>query len=282
MRHAVLGAGGIGGFVAGALARSGAEVTLVLRPDTLAAYDGRLVVESAVLGDFEVAVPAVERLDRDVDVVWVATKATQLEQAVAELEPDRAVVVPLLNGVDHVARLRERYERVAAAAIRVESERVAPARIVQRSPFARVDVVGFDALVEELSGAGLDARGRTDELTMLWEKLVFLAPLALATTALDAPIGVAREDERLWAALNEAFAVAVAEGATIQEEATREFVRSLPADMRTSMQKDVEAGQEPELDAIGGPIQRGGRRHELPVPATDSLVEAVRVRARLD
>jgi 2-dehydropantoate 2-reductase len=281
MRHAVLGAGGIGGFIGGALARAGSDVTLVLRGETLARYDGRLFVDSALLGGFEISVPAVEQLDAAADVVWVATKATHLEQAVAQLEPDGAAVVPLLNGVDHVPYLRSRYEKVVAAVIRIESERVATGRIVQSSPFARVDVVGFDALVEELSRAGLDARLRTDELTMLWEKLVFLAPLALATTALAAPLGEAREDDRLWAALDEAFTVAAAEGATIDDEAIRDFVRSLPGDMRTSMQKDVEAGREPELDAIAGPIQRGGGRHDLPVLATDSLAEAVRAKAGL-
>ncbi len=83
MQHASLGAGGIGSLLAGALARAGADVVLLLRPETLKLYPGRLAVESAVLGNFEVAVPAVPVLDRSVDVVWVATKATQLEAALS-------------------------------------------------------------------------------------------------------------------------------------------------------------------------------------------------------
>ncbi|HYZ02859.1 MAG TPA: 2-dehydropantoate 2-reductase N-terminal domain-containing protein, partial [Candidatus Binatia bacterium] len=81
MRHVVLGGGGIGGLIAGALARSGQPVTLVLRPGTLAAYPGRLRVESHVLGDFEAEVPAVERAEDGADVLWVTVKATQLEDA---------------------------------------------------------------------------------------------------------------------------------------------------------------------------------------------------------
>ena len=57
MRHAVLGAGGVGGLIAAALARSGEHVLLLLRPETLAAYGGRLRLESVVLGDAEVDVP---------------------------------------------------------------------------------------------------------------------------------------------------------------------------------------------------------------------------------
>ena len=55
--------------------------------ETSAAYPGRIRVESAVLGDFEVDVPAASVLDREVDVLWVATKATQLESALALAPP---------------------------------------------------------------------------------------------------------------------------------------------------------------------------------------------------
>jgi 2-dehydropantoate 2-reductase len=45
--------------------------------------------------------------------------------------------------------------------------------------------------------------------------------------------------------------------------------------MKSSMQRDVEAGRPPELDAIGGAIQRAGQRHGIATPATGALVEAV-------
>jgi 2-dehydropantoate 2-reductase len=50
--------------------------------------------------------------------------------------------------------------------------------------------------------------------------------------------------------------------------------------MKSSMQKDIEQGKPPELDAIGGPILRGGARHGIPVPITRSLVEVVEKKAR--
>src|SRR5205823_312730 len=129
--------------------RSGADVVLLLRPATLALYARRLRVESVVLGEFEVDVPAAAELDRPVDVLWVATKATQLEAALALAPADRvgkAVVVPLLNGIDHVALLRSRYSNVVAAAIRVESERMSPFVFQQTSPFLRVEMAGAEAV----------------------------------------------------------------------------------------------------------------------------------------
>jgi 2-dehydropantoate 2-reductase len=281
VRHAILGAGGIGGLLAAALARGGGDVTLLLRTDSLERYDGRLAVESVALGDFDVEVPAAPMLDRDVDALWVTTKATQLEAALALAPPERvgnAVVVPLLNGVDHLALLRTRYRNVVAAAIRVESERLSPTRIRQRSPFLRMELAGAEPIADEVRAAGIDCSLRLDELSLLWDKLAFLAPLALATTALEAPLGAVREDERYRGCQDEALAVARAEGAHIDEEALRTLQASAPGEMQSSMQKDVAAGRQPELDAIAGPILRGGRRHGIPVPNTDALARLVAAR----
>lgn len=281
MRHAILGAGGIGGLLAAALARAGAEVVLLMRPEAIGRYRGRLMLESVTLGNFEVEVPASPALELEVDAVWIAVKATQLEEALALAPPSRvgnATVVPFLNGVDHVSLLRKRYANVVAGAIRVESERAAPGRIRQTSPFLRIDLAGGEPLAVELRAAGIETRVRDDERTLLWEKLAFLAPLALATTALDAPLGGVRNDERYRRCQDEALAVARAEGAQIDPEALRSLLAAAPDPMQTSMQKDVAAGRSPELDAIAGPILRGGGRHDIPVPATAELVRLVSAR----
>jgi 2-dehydropantoate 2-reductase len=283
MRHAILGAGGIGGLLAGALARSGSDVLLLLRPEALARYTGRLAVESAVLGDFEVDVPGVPLLDRPVDIVWVATKATQLEAALTLAPADQvgeAVVIPLLNGVDHVELLRSRYRDVVAGAIRVESERLSPTLIRQSSPFLRVELAGAEAAQAELRRAKIECRARDDELSLLWDKLAFLAPIALATSALDAEFGAAREDPRFLGCREEALAVAGAEGARFDGEALRKLQENAPASMRSSMQKDLAAGREPELDAIAGPILRGGHKHRLTTENTQQLADQVRARSR--
>jgi 2-dehydropantoate 2-reductase len=56
MRHAVLGAGGVGGLVGGALAKAGHQVTLIVRPGRRDFYPERLSVESETFGDFETPV----------------------------------------------------------------------------------------------------------------------------------------------------------------------------------------------------------------------------------
>jgi 2-dehydropantoate 2-reductase len=281
MRHAVLGTGGIGGLIAAALARAEREVVLLMRPETLEHYAGRVEVESAVLGSFHVEVPAASKLERQIDALWIAVKAMQLGSAL-NLAPTEVVggatVVPLLNGVDHVAFLRARYENVIAGAIRVESERAPRWRILQTSPFLRVELAGAEMLAAELRACGIETRVRDDERTLLWEKLVFLAPLALATTALDAPLGGIRNDERYRRCQGEALTVARTEGARIDADALRALATAAPDGMQSSMQKDVAAGRPPEVDAIAGPILRGGEHHMIPVPATKELVRLIKAR----
>jgi len=273
--------GGIGGLLAAALARAGHPCVVLLRTETLTAYPGRISVESAVLGDFTVEVPATSKLDRAVDVFWVATKATQLDDALVLAPPERvgkATVIPLMNGIDHVALLRDRYQSVVAGAIRVESERLPPALIRQRSPFLRVQLAGSAEVAEDLRGAGIETLVRDDECSLLWDKLAFLAPIALATTAFDAPLGAVRDDPHYIGCRDEALAIARADGARVDEEALVALQRGAPAEMRSSMQKDVEAGRAPELNAIAGPILRGSERYGIPSPGTHALVELVRRR----
>lgn len=285
MRHAVLGVGAVGGLVAGALARAGDDVVLLIREGGLTSYPKRLAVSSTVLGSFEVPAHAVSTLDSPVDVLWVATKAMHLAQAV-KLAPAaivaEATVIPLLNGVDHVAALRARYRRVLPAAIRVEAEKAAPATIVHRSPFVRIDLVEgdrADAIAEHVRAAGIECNLRADEAVVLWEKLAFLAPLALTTTALNAPVGDVRADpiwrRRLEQVQREVVAAACAAGASLDEPALESAQAGLPDAMRSSMQKDLAAGRPLELEAIAGPIIRAAGRHGLEVPITRELVQVI-------
>ena len=288
MRHAILGAGGVGGLIGAALARRGADVVLLLRPETLARHPGRLRVESVVLGDFEVEVATAAMLDREVDMLWVTPKAPDLEAALSLAPRERvgdAVVVPLLNGIDHVALLRERYANVLAGAMRVESERVEPGLVRQKTPFARIDLAPgprLDELVDDLRAAGFQVELPVDEPTLLWEKLSFLAPIALTTTALGAPFGAVQADpawhSRLVRSHEETVAVGLREGAKIDEAAVRRMIDIPGGEFRSSMQKDFDAGRPLELDPIAGPVVRGGERHGIDTPATAELVRLVEAR----
>jgi 2-dehydropantoate 2-reductase len=286
LNHAILGAGGVGGLIGASLAHSGAPVTLVVKPESLDQYPRRLRLESP-FGNFEMDIGRAAEVP-PVDVLWLTVKATQLESALAALTnpaPVRAIV-PLLNGVDHLALLRSKYgaDGVIPATIAVESERVAPGHIIHRSSFARLNVLSAGRLllgdtVQQLQDLGFECRFIDDEATLMWSKLVFLAAFALTTTAGDITTGEILTDpswrELGLSCIREASAVAVAEGAKINAEAVIASVVKMPGNMRSSMQKDVAQGKPPELDAIAGPIVRGARRHGIAIPCTKELVAMV-------
>src|SRR5580658_3863621 len=147
MRHAILGAGGVGGLIGVALATSGESVTLVLRPEALRDYPAEVSLESP-LGSFRVPVDRTASVTSPYDVLWVTVKATQLESALRSVTVDPSqigAVVPLLNGIDHVGALRKRFghDRVVPASIGVEAERAAPGKIIHRGMSVRIGIASM-------------------------------------------------------------------------------------------------------------------------------------------
>ncbi|HLI32119.1 MAG TPA: 2-dehydropantoate 2-reductase [Solirubrobacteraceae bacterium] len=297
MRIAVLGPGGVGGLLAALLARSGEPVALVARERTAAkiAAEG-LQLHSALFGDFTVNPAVAARLEEEVDALIIATKATGLRAALGRIAAAPALILPLLNGLDHLDLLRERFgaERVLAGSIRVESDRPQPGLIVQSSPFLRIEMASFAPaqqgpmreLAALLSRAGAPTVVRESEAQVMWSKLVRLNALACVTSAYDKRLGEIRSTPELFddlkAALAEAAAVARAEGAQIEaSEALAELERAHPT-LGSSMQRDIAAGREPELDAIPGAVLRAAARHRIAAPTIERLLAQITERVRIE
>ncbi|MBB4663252.1 ketopantoate reductase family protein [Conexibacter arvalis] len=293
LKIAILGPGGVGGFLAGALARAGDGVTVVARESTAAliARDG-LRVQSVVLGDMVARPAATARLADDVDVLVVATKAAGLDDALARVEGEPALVVPLLNGLDHLPRLRERFgTRAVAGTIRIEADRPKAGVVVQTSPGVRVDLASADPerrpalerFAAALTAAGVPARVEASEPQVLWSKLVRLNALACTTSAFDLPLGEIRADAEkraeLVACVRETAAVANADGAAIDPDDTVAELDAAHATLGSSMRRDIAAGRVPELDAIPGAVMRAGARLAVPTPAVAALAARIARRA---
>jgi len=290
MKHTILGAGAVGGLVGAVLGHEGEDVTLLVRPEAKTRYPGTLSLKTPS-GTFETAVRIESKIRSDTEVLWIAVKAYDLAEALHALPPDSKIrtIIPLLNGIDHVELLRSRFghDRVVPATIAVESERVAPGQIIQRSPFVRLmlSTMGEERLAsvaDRLRSGGFTCEFQADEKTMLWSKLAFLGPFALTGTASDTDkqgiFADAAWRARLESAVVEACTVAAADGAAVDRGKILATLGSLPATMRSSMQKDVSAGRIPELDAIGGPIIRAGRTYRLDVPVTRELIARIQNR----
>ncbi len=289
MRHAILGAGAIGGLIGTVLSSLGEDIMVVVRPAKLPSYPPNLSLERPS-GPLTAPAKAVAELTETVDVLWITTKTYQLETALHTVKSSPGCVVPLLNGIDHIAVLRARFgdNRVIPATIAVEAESVAPGRFVERSAVVRFNLAAsgkslLGAIVAELGNLGFTCQFIQNEQTLLWGKLCFLGPFAMVTSASAMNVGEVLADpvwkQKLNSATAEACAVANASGAEIDLAKIQAAFANSPPGMRSSMQKDLAAGRQLELDAIGGPIVRRGERHGIDVSTTVALMAAIRRKA---
>ena len=289
MKHAILGAGAIGGLMATALSSIGDEVTLIVRVGKVAAHPTTLSVENAA-GKITAPVKVTARLTEPVDVLWIATKTYQLEDALGTVQATAGIIVPLLNGVDHVALLRARFgqDRVVPGTIAVEAERSAPGKFVYRSQ-VRLNIAAsgepvLKDTIERLRGLGWTCQFIASEPTLLWTKLSFLEPFALVTAASGKNLGEILADPewkaRFESAIQEACAVATKEGAQVDGTKGTTAFANFPPTMRASMAKDLDAGRRLELDGIAGPVLRGGEQYGVPTPVSTSLVEMIKAREK--
>jgi 2-dehydropantoate 2-reductase len=299
MKIAVLGPGGVGGLLAGALERSGQNVTVIARESTAAAIAKEgLRVDSVTLGEFIERPRTTTRLEGDVDALIVATKAAGMQDALERIDCEPPLVLPLLNGLDHIALLRERFapQTVVAGTIRVEADNPEPGVIVHTSPFLLVEMAsryesareGMAGLARVLTDAGVKARGEwpisaSSEPQVMWSKLVRLNALACTTSAYDKLLGEIRSTPELRAdlvgAIEESCAAGQAEGAeNVNPQKAIDELERAHATLGSSMQRDIAAGRTPEVDAIPGSVLRAAARHGLQCPTIERLVAMIHAR----
>ncbi len=283
LKVAVLGPGGVGGFLAAMLARGGADVVLIERTES----DGNLRLESGRYGAFDVTVRTAPRLAEPVDALLVTVKATHLDDALERVPREAlgdAIVVPFLNGLDHVELLRRVYppSSVVAGTIRIEAAKASTGLIKHTSPFAAIELAPspenrdrVERLAAALTAAGVNVKLRDDERAMLWDKFAVLEPMALLTTHARAAIGVPRATRRddLVGLVSEVVAVGTADGVTLDRDTILRFIDSVPDGMESSMQRDQAAGRPLELDALGGALLRRAERYGIGAPVTRRLVD---------
>lgn len=285
---AVVGPGAVGGLVAWLLHRAGHDVVAVGREATVAAIaaDGiELRADGAAAEKFG---SGVERVPASVDVpegasVIVATKTYGLDDVLPGIVAARPVeVLSLLNGVEHMAAIRDALPGVpvAGASVAVSALRASTSVIDLRSPWVRVEApeqaTGF-ASVTALDGAGPAVRVRGTEGEVLWGKFRMLASIALLTSYWRQPVGAAlSEDPELTEELlSEVVACSTASGVPASLLQLMEILQGVPGGMRTSLQEDLAAGAPSELDAIGGALLRIGAAHGIPTPAVERIVGAL-------
>lgn len=291
MRVAVIGAGGVGGFIAHRLAAAGVAVSVLARGAHLAAIRAQgltLVAADGAVSTEPVA--AAERGDAlgAADLAVFAVKGQDMASAIEAARPvlaDGGHALSLLNGVDGPGMLADAFGRARAliGIARISAFIEAPGRIRTATPWARFTVGDMEggqdrAPVPEIraafQAAGLDMPESADVRADLWAKFVQLTALAAATAGARTDIGTVRSVPELAALVEtlveEALAVARAHGIALPEDTGARTMRSfetLPHGMRASLAHDLAAGKRLETDWLSGAVVRLGREAGVPTPA---------------
>jgi 2-dehydropantoate 2-reductase len=291
MHFAIIGTGGIGGYLAEKLVAAGAEVAVLARGAHLAAIrDKGLTLRDA---EDEITVrPAVATDDGGelgvADVAVFAVKGQDLATAIETARPaigPQTLALPFLNGVEAPSLLAEAFgaERALIGVAHISGFIAGPGVIQKASPFADFYIGGLDGrqdapavagIIGNFRAVGINAPEREDVLVDLWQKFVFLTALGATTAAARADIGTVRETPELWSLYRrlaeETAAVGRARGIALAANAVDKAIylgERLPGEVRASLAHDLAAGKRLETDWLSGAVARLGREAGVDTPS---------------
>jgi 2-dehydropantoate 2-reductase len=298
MRVAVIGAGGVGGYYGGMLARSGVDVTFIARGTQLEAIRSNgLTVKTTHVGEFTVPVQATSDPNAvgPVELVLVCVKTYDTDTAVQMLTPlihADTIVMSLQNGVEKEERIGRVVgnEHVLGAltyvSSRVESPGVIHQSWVQKLAFGELNgqaSARTQHLLRLFERAEIAAEVAPDIRVAMWGKLLGVSAftaVCCVTRLPGAAITSYPETSALfWGAMEEGLAVARASGVAMPDnflDQSRGIVAGINPMMRPSMYYDLEAGKPLELEAMVGVVVRLGEKHEVSTPLTFALYAALK------
>jgi 2-dehydropantoate 2-reductase len=296
MRIAVYGAGGVGGYFGGRLARAGAEVHFIARGAHLQALREHGLTVRSVKGDFKVQAPATDDPAEvgPCDVVLFCVKTVDTDAAAARLGPlivENTAVVSLQNGVENEEKLARAVgeDHVMGGAAFIFAEIAGPGVIVHTGGPASITFGELDGRISQRAErllacceqAGLATELSASIKTVLWAKLAFICAQAGMTAAVRLPIGEIRTAAAAWAAfgrlVDEVCTVAAAEGSPVPQaaqERARALAQTIEPGSFSSLHDDLVAGRRMELEALHGFVVRRAAQHGLAVP-TSAAVYAI-------
>src|SRR2546423_2592044 len=292
MRIAICGSGGFGGYCGARLAAAGHDVHFIARGAHLAAMRSRGLRVESTLGNVHVPQPQAHADSAGigaVDFVLFAVKLADVASAAERLRPllaERTRVLCFQNGVEApeiVARVIGA-KHVLPGVAYIATAIAEPGVVRHTGTMQRLQVgAAAEAFVEACKAAGINIEKVDDVERARWEKFVFLEALSGVTTLARAPVGVCRADPELRAtlaaAMSEAWRVGRSRGVHLPDDFVAErlnFVDGLHADMRTSMQHDLEAGKPLEAPWPCGAVVRMCAETGLAAPVNRTIYAALK------
>jgi 2-dehydropantoate 2-reductase len=296
LRIAIMGSGGVGGYLGARLIQGGADVAFVARGAHLTAMrENGLVIESE---HEPICLPKVNATDDPgtigpVDIVLFTVKLWDTETAARSLVPivgPGTGIISFQNGVQKDDLLRKLFgaDAVMGGIAYMATTIGRPGVIAQTGTMQRMIFGEYDgrrspraqALLAAARNGGIDAEISGDVRRAIWEKYVFLVALSGSTTSIRLPLGPIRAHPRtrqfLLDLIREAAAVGRAHGVALPQDFAEQrlaFIDGLPADMTSSMHHDLERGQPLELRWLSGGVVEMGAELGVPTPANRSVYD---------
>ena len=298
MRIAVMGAGSIGGYFGGMLARDGNEVSFIARGAHLDAIksNGLKVVRDEE--EFTVRCQATDDPDEVgfVDLAMLCVKTYQNEVAVPLMQPlvgPETTVLCLQNGVDSYLKAVQTLgeERVLPGAAFIEAGMLGPGMIQQTGGVVRIimgETSGVEtprcrAIRDAFLAAGVPAEVLADIRAGQWEKFMFIATMAGVTSMAQTTLAelMPQPDWRkvVLACLAEIDTVGRADGVGLPRDILSDTVNYMEnnlGDLNASMYTDLLAGRPMELDALNGAVVRIGQQIGVATPINDVIYAMLR------
>lgn len=287
MRILVFGAGATGGYFGGRFLEAGIDTTFFVRPARAAKLRETGLVIRSQFGDVSLPVPLAtqEAPGGPYDAVLLSCKAYGLESALDALVPalgPQTVIIPVLNGMRHLEAMENRFgaHRIMGGLCLISASLDAEGRIIHHNDKHSV-VFGersggisarTETLVAAMKPAKMDSRPSADIMQEMWDKWVFLAPLAAVTCLMRSTVGDvvnAAGPEFPMRFVEECRTVAAAQGHPVAETQMtwiQTAVTNAASPIMASMMRDIERGGPVEADhVVGDMIRRGGGAHKSPL-----------------
>ncbi len=289
MRILVVGAGAIGGYFGGRLLAAGNDVTFLVRPKRAAELASAGLVIKSPLGDLTLKNPPTVqagKLTEKFDVVLLSCKAFDLDDAIASFAPavgPNTAIIPMLNGMRHLDVLEKRFSaaNVLGGQCQIAATLNAQREVVQLAPMQSLGFGERDGtmservqrLAEIIASGNFDGKPSTTILHDMWEKWVFLATIAGATSVMRAAVGhiVAAPGGRdfILGVRDECASVAAANGFEPRAaflERTEGTLTAEGSKLTASMFRDILNGAPIEADQIIGDLITRADAAKMPVP----------------
>lgn len=291
MKIAILGAGAVGCYYGGMLARGGNDVVLIGRPAHVDAVrrDGLLLDTLNFSERVAVSASTGASAARGARLVLVCVKSTGTAAAAAELAPHldpQATVLSLQNGVDNAAELSRALGReVLPVVVYVASAMAGPGHVKHhgRGELVIGPSPGSAALVDLFAASGVTVNLSDNVAGALWAKLVLNCAYNALSAIVQMPYGPLVQGEGVWAvmrdAVDECLRIAQASGVTVPADVwdtVQAIARTMPT-QHSSTAQDLAAGKPSEIDHLNGFIVRRGEALGIPTPVNRTLHALVRL-----